>query len=109
MRPSYRNRIFWNVLDQPIRQSSGHISAVAGQEAGGEATVDTLKGQFKGVFQNISSVMDCISCQKCKLHGAPTSPYNGIKSYRGEYFDKMLGGSVYSTNYYQTMTNMIFQ
>lgn len=29
----------------------------------------TLKSQFKGVFQNISSVMDCISCQKCKLHG----------------------------------------
>lgn len=30
---------------------------------------ETLKRQFKGVFQNISSVMDCISCQKCKLHG----------------------------------------
>jgi hypothetical protein len=29
----------------------------------------TLKSQFKGVFQNISEVMDCISCQKCKLHG----------------------------------------
>jgi len=22
-----------------------------------------------GVFHNISAVMDCISCQKCKLHG----------------------------------------
>ena len=28
-----------------------------------------LKKTFKGVFQNISAVMDCISCQKCKLHG----------------------------------------
>ena len=28
-----------------------------------------LKKTFKDVFQNISSVMDCISCQKCKLHG----------------------------------------
>jgi hypothetical protein len=29
----------------------------------------SLKSQFKGVFHNISEVMDCISCQKCKLHG----------------------------------------
>ena len=29
----------------------------------------SLKSQFKGVFHNISDVMDCISCQKCKLHG----------------------------------------
>jgi len=31
--------------------------------------VASLKSQFKGVFHNISEVMDCISCQKCKLHG----------------------------------------
>ena len=37
----------------------------------GEASspVAELKSQFKGVFHNISEVMDCISCQKCKLHG----------------------------------------
>ena len=29
----------------------------------------TLKSQWKGVFHNISQVMDCISCQKCRLHG----------------------------------------
>jgi hypothetical protein len=28
---------------------------------------------------------------------------------RGEYFDKILGGSIYSTNLYQTMTYMILQ
>lgn len=37
---------------------------------GNEASVqETLKSQFKGVFQNVSEVLDCISCQKCKLHG----------------------------------------
>uniref|UniRef100_A0A7S4NRM3 Cytochrome b5 heme-binding domain-containing protein n=1 Tax=Guillardia theta TaxID=55529 RepID=A0A7S4NRM3_GUITH len=36
----------------------------------GEPSVKTtLKSQWKGVFHNISSVMDCISCQKCRLHG----------------------------------------
>ena len=29
----------------------------------------SLKSQFKDIFLNISEVMDCISCQKCKLHG----------------------------------------
>ena len=33
------------------------------------STQAKLKSQFKNVFQNISDVMDCISCQKCKLHG----------------------------------------
>eukprot|EP00899_Mesostigma_viride_P015520 jgi/Mesvir1/2396/Mv22140-RA.1 len=36
----------------------------------GEASVaHTLKAQFKGVFHNISRVLDCVSCQKCRLHG----------------------------------------
>jgi len=29
----------------------------------------SLKRQFKGVFHNISSILDCVSCQKCRLHG----------------------------------------
>eukprot|EP00038_Savillea_parva_P021364 m.34421 g.34421 ORF g.34421 m.34421 type:complete len:1215 (+) comp5137_c0_seq2:283-3927(+) len=33
------------------------------------STVATLKQNFKGVFQNITKLMDCVSCQKCKLHG----------------------------------------
>lgn len=28
----------------------------------------SLKQQFKGVFRNISKILDCVSCQKCKLH-----------------------------------------
>ena len=33
------------------------------------STALALKTNFKGVFQNISSVLDCVTCQKCKLHG----------------------------------------
>ena len=28
-----------------------------------------LKRDFKKVFHNISSILDCVTCQKCKLHG----------------------------------------
>jgi len=31
-------------------------------------SIVTLKQQFKGVFRNISRLMDCITCQTCKLH-----------------------------------------
>lgn len=33
------------------------------------STTAVLKTTFKGVFRNISKVLDCVSCQKCKLHG----------------------------------------
>ena len=28
----------------------------------------SLRKQFKGVFHNVSTVLDCVSCQKCRLH-----------------------------------------
>lgn len=28
-----------------------------------------LKTTFKGVFHNVSSILDCVQCQQCKLHG----------------------------------------
>jgi len=31
--------------------------------------VVTLQQNFKGVFHNISSILDCVQCQQCKLHG----------------------------------------
>ena len=33
------------------------------------STAVTLKKEFKLVFQNISRLLDCVSCQKCRLHG----------------------------------------
>lgn len=32
----------------------------------------SLKKQFKSVFQNVSTVIDCVSCQKCRLHAKVT-------------------------------------
>jgi len=32
----------------------------------------SLKKQFKGVFHNVSRVIDCVSCQKCRLHAKVT-------------------------------------
>ena len=29
----------------------------------------SLQESFKGVFHNISSILDCVQCQQCKLHG----------------------------------------
>ena len=31
--------------------------------------VVTIQQNFKGVFHNISSILDCVQCQQCKLHG----------------------------------------
>ena len=42
---------------------------VVGGENNQLVTPISLKSQFKDIFLNISEVMDCISCQKCKLHG----------------------------------------
>jgi flavocytochrome c len=33
------------------------------------STSEALKSSFKGVFQNVSSLLNCVTCQKCKLHG----------------------------------------
>ena len=32
-------------------------------------TLNSLKHLFKDVFRNISRVLDCVTCQTCKLHG----------------------------------------
>ena len=32
-------------------------------------TAISLQENFKGVFHNVSSILDCVQCQQCKLHG----------------------------------------
>jgi len=32
-------------------------------------TAMSLQENFKGVFHNVSSILDCVQCQQCKLHG----------------------------------------
>jgi flavocytochrome c len=31
-----------------------------------------LRQDFKGVFRNVSAILDCVQCQQCKLHGKLT-------------------------------------
>mmetsp|Transcript_3936 Transcript_3936/g.11401 ORF Transcript_3936/g.11401 Transcript_3936/m.11401 type:complete len:224 (+) Transcript_3936:1-672(+) len=35
---------------------------------GAGADLVELKREFKGVFHNISAIVDCVPCQKCRLH-----------------------------------------
>ena len=34
-----------------------------------QETAISLQENFKGVFHNVSSILDCVQCQQCKLHG----------------------------------------
>lgn len=34
--------------------------------------VISLQKHFKGMFHNVSSILDCVQCQQCKLHGKLT-------------------------------------
>ena len=49
----------------------------------------------------------------CDGTGSPAFDKRGVveikEFHRSEYFTKMLGGSIYSTNLYQTKTDMILQ
>ena len=71
---SRTKKLVQRLLDSHIMTSCARVFEAFDEtlmfRQGDEPSVQsTLKSQFKGVFQNISEVMDCISCQKCKLHG----------------------------------------
>jgi flavocytochrome c len=70
-------KLVQRLLDSSILQSCNFFSAfdesqlfAYGKEANEEpASVLALKQNFKGVFHNVSSILDCVQCQQCKLHG----------------------------------------
>lgn len=55
--------------------TGGIISQCSAKESFDETTMFTipktqpLKQQFKEHFRNISRIMDCVGCEKCRLHG----------------------------------------
>ena len=60
------------LLDSSILQScSGVFHAFDENLMFHESNPDaiSLQQNFKGVFHNISSILDCVQCQQCKLHG----------------------------------------
>lgn len=63
------------LLDSAILQSCHDVftafdESLMFQEGGAERL--ELQHNFKGVFHNISSILDCVQCQQCKLHGKMT-------------------------------------
>jgi flavocytochrome c len=64
------------LLDSAILQSCSNVfsafdeSLMFQQDA--RFDVVTLQKNFKGVFHNVSSILDCVQCQQCKLHGKMT-------------------------------------
>ena len=62
------------LLDTHILKSCGPLFTAFDesklfQEGNGPAAATELKYQFKGVFRNVTKILDCVTCQKCKLHG----------------------------------------
>lgn len=58
------------LLDTSIlRSCSGVFSAFDESIMFQEDNDFSLQHNFKGVFHNISSILDCVQCQQCKLHG----------------------------------------
>lgn len=53
------------MLDMDLKEDLGQMFT---KHSSSSSTV-SLKQNFKGVFHNISSVLDCVQCQQCKLHG----------------------------------------
>ena len=58
-----------NILESCSDVFSAFDESLLFSDGPNPSTARALKTSFKGVFQNISSVLDCVTCQKCKLHG----------------------------------------
>eukprot|EP01063_Lacrimia_lanifica_P027523 TRINITY_DN3875_c0_g2_i1.p1 TRINITY_DN3875_c0_g2~~TRINITY_DN3875_c0_g2_i1.p1 ORF type:complete len:1108 (+),score=473.13 TRINITY_DN3875_c0_g2_i1:112-3435(+) len=57
------------LLDSPILESCRPVFTAFDESLMFKATTPDLKNQFKWVFKNVSAELDCVTCQKCKLHG----------------------------------------
>lgn len=66
------------LLDSSILQSCQSIfsafdeSLMFKEQVSATSDVVSLQQNFKGVFHNVSSILDCVQCQQCKLHGKMT-------------------------------------
>ena len=58
-----------DILDSCSDVFSAFDESLLFSEGDSPSTSVALKTSFKGVFQNVSSLLDCVTCQKCKLHG----------------------------------------
>jgi hypothetical protein len=58
------------LLDSAILQTCANVFSAFDESLMFQDSTDlSLQKTFKGVFHNISSILDCVQCQQCKLHG----------------------------------------
>ena len=57
------------LLDTSILQSCSSVFSAFDESLMFQQGDFSLQQNFKGVFHNISSILDCVQCQQCKLHG----------------------------------------
>lgn len=58
------------LLDTSILRSCSNVFSAFDESIMFQQDNDfSLQHNFKGVFHNISSILDCVQCQQCKLHG----------------------------------------
>merc|ERR1719353_702663 len=67
-------RLVNRVLDTPFLSSCSSVfdafdeNALFQREEGAVESITGQKAEFKSVFQRVSKILDCVACQKCKLH-----------------------------------------
>lgn len=59
------------LLDSMILKSCQNVFTAFDENLMFKEQVNAIRLQenFKGVFHNVSSILDCVQCQQCKLHG----------------------------------------
>lgn len=59
------------LLDSAILQSCSSVFEAFDESLmfSSSESKSMLQQNFKGVFHNVSSILDCVQCQQCKLHG----------------------------------------
>jgi len=67
-------RLVNRVLDTPFLSSCSSLfeafdeNGLFQREEGAVESITGQKAEFKSVFQRVSKILDCVACQKCKLH-----------------------------------------
>jgi len=59
----------FDAFDESLMFKEANVQAHADNLFIGENDIVSLKQNFKEIFHNISSILDCVQCQQCKLHG----------------------------------------
>merc|ERR1719223_1019766 len=57
------------LLDSAILRSCSSVFSAFDESLMFQDQGTNIQQSFKGIFHNVSSILDCVQCQQCKLHG----------------------------------------